>query len=77
MPYTVIINYSRKNVFSIKRKQGINNCFKPLILSAFTAVASRLKSEQKGKINLETKYNIQYSVILYKINENFSFSSNN
>ena len=47
-------------------------------MSVFTAVASRLKSEQKEKKkNLETKYNIQYLVTLYKINENFSFSSNN
>ena len=35
----------------IKRKQGVNNCFKPLILSVFTTVASRLKSEQKKKEN--------------------------
>ena len=33
----------------LKRKQGVNNCFKPLILSVFTTVASRLKSEQKEK----------------------------
>ena len=35
--------------FPIKRKQGVNNCFKPLILFVFTTVASRLKSEQKEK----------------------------
>ena len=36
----------------------VNNCFKPVISSVFT-VASRLKSEnRKGKINLETKYNM-------------------
>ena len=58
MCYAVIINYFGKIIFfRIKIEQGVNNCFKPLILSAFTTVASRLKSEQKGKINLETKYN--------------------
>ena len=35
--------------FSIKRKQRVDNCFKPPILSVFTTVASRLKSEQKEK----------------------------
>ena len=35
--------------FLIKRKQGVNNCFKLLISSVFTTVASRLKSEQKEK----------------------------
>ena len=35
--------------FPIKKKQGVNNCFKPLISSAFTTVASRLKLEQKEK----------------------------
>ena len=30
-------------------KKGANNCFKPLISSIFTTVASRLKSEQKEK----------------------------
>ena len=35
----------------MKRKQGENNCFKSLILSVFTTVASRLKSEQKEKEN--------------------------
>ena len=29
----------------------VNNCFKPLILSVFTTVASKLKSEQKEKEN--------------------------
>ena len=38
-----------KKFFPVKRKQGVNNCFKPLILSVFTTVASRLKSEQKEK----------------------------
>ena len=32
-----------------KRKQGVNNCFTPLILSVFTTVASRLKSGHKEK----------------------------
>ena len=35
--------------FPIKRKHGVNNCFKPLVLSVFTTVVSRLKSEQKEK----------------------------
>ena len=62
--------------FPIKRKR-VNNCFKPLILSAFTTATSRLESEQKkGKINLETKCNM-VSTNTYKINENFSFPSNN
>ena len=68
-----------KFFFSNEEKTGVNHCFKPLISSVFTTVAFRLQSEQKkkGKRNLETKYNIQYSVTLYKINENVSFSSNN
>ena len=50
MRYVVIINYYfGKNNFPIKRKEGLNNCFKPLISSVFTTVASRLKSEQKEK----------------------------
>ena len=44
-----IINYFEKKNFSIKRKQGVNYCFRPLILSVFTTVGSRLKSEQKEK----------------------------
>ena len=43
MQYAVIIK--------IKRKQGVNNYFKPLILSDFTTVASCLKPEQKEKEN--------------------------
>ena len=31
------------------RKQGVNNCFEPLISPVFTTVASKLKSEQKEK----------------------------
>ena len=49
MRYAVIINYYFGIFFPIKRKQGVNNCFKPLISSVFTTVASRLKSEQKEK----------------------------
>ena len=48
MRYAVII-ILEKNFFPIKGKQGVNNCFKPLISSIFTTVASRLISEQKGK----------------------------
>ena len=37
----------------------VSNCSMPLILSVFTTVAARLKPKQKkGKLNLETKYNI-------------------
>ena len=49
MHYAVIINYFGEFFFSIKWKQRVDNCFKHLILSAFTIVASRLKSEQKEK----------------------------
>ena len=50
MRYAVIIYYFGKNIFfPIKRKQGVNNCFKPLISSVFITVASRLKSEQTEK----------------------------
>ena len=45
----LIINYLGKNIFPMKRKHRVNNCFKSLILSVFTTVASRLKSEQKEK----------------------------
>ena len=50
MRYAVII-ILEKNFFPIKGKQGVNNCFKPLISSVFTTVASRLISEQEGKEN--------------------------
>ena len=54
----LIINYLGKNIFPVKRKHRVNNCFKSLILSVFTTVASRLKStKRKGIVNLETKYN--------------------
>ena len=42
-------NYYLGFFLLITRKQGVNNCFKPLISSVFTTVASRLKSEQKEK----------------------------
>ena len=35
----------------------MNNCFKPLISSVFTTVASRLKLEQKEKEKLILKLN--------------------
>ena len=41
--------FEKKNFFPIKRKQELNNCFKPLILSTFTTAESRLKSDQKEK----------------------------
>ena len=44
-----VIDYFDFFFFPIKRKQGVNNCFKPLISSVFTTAASRLKSEQKEK----------------------------
>ena len=43
--------------FPVKRKQGVNSCFKPLISSVFTTVASRLKSEQKEKEEQIVKLN--------------------
>ena len=50
MRYVIIIIILEKNFFfSIMRKQGINNCFKPPILSVFTTLVSRLNSEQKEK----------------------------
>ena len=45
----IIINYFGKKILRIKRKQEVNNCFKPLILPVFTTVTSRLKLEQKEK----------------------------
>ena len=45
--FTLFVITLENFYFPIKRKQGVNNCFKPLILSAFTTVASRLKSKQK------------------------------
>ena len=79
MRYAVIIIL--EFFFPIKRKQGVNNCFKPLISSVFTTVASRLISEQKGKekqIPNWIQHHLNYqSLALYEINESFSFSSNN
>ena len=49
MCYAVIIIILEKICFPIKRKQGVNDCFKLLISPVFTTVASRLKSEQKEK----------------------------
>ena len=34
-------------IFPIKRKQRVNNCFKPLISSVFTTAASRLELEKE------------------------------
>ena len=50
MHYAVIIILEKKN-FPTKRKQGVNNCFKPLISSVFNTIASRLKSKQKERKN--------------------------
>ena len=41
--------FGKRIFFWIKREQGVNNRLKPLILSVFTTVASRLKSEQEEK----------------------------
>ena len=63
MRYAVIINYfGKKNFFPIKRKQGINNCFKPAISSVFVTVASRIKSEQEEKEKEILKLNTTFSI---------------
>ena len=52
MRYVVIINYQlfwKTFFFQLREDRGVSNCFKPLILSVFTTVASRLRSEQKEK----------------------------
>ena len=49
MRYAVITDYHFGKKILIKRKQGVNNCFKPLISSDFTIAASRLRSEQNEK----------------------------
>ena len=49
MHYAVIIILEKKKKF--KRKQGVNNYFKPLISSVFNTIASRLKSKQKERKN--------------------------
>ena len=64
MHYTVIIITLEKIFFPIKRKQGVNNCFKPLISPVFTTVVSRLKSEQKEKEKQILKANkMQFKLI--------------
>ena len=47
----------------IKRKQGVNNCFEPLISSVFTTVTSRLKSEQREK----EKYILKLNATRFKV----------
>ena len=41
--------YFLKFFFPTKRKKGVHNSFKPLILSVFNTIASGLKSNQKEK----------------------------
>ena len=43
----VIIYYFGKIFFPIKRKQGVNNCFKSLISSVFTTVKIISKRERE------------------------------
>ena len=57
MCYAVIIIILEKKYFPIKRKQGVNNCFKPLILSVFTTVASRLLPDMQGANFVPMKHN--------------------
>ena len=47
----VIIYYFGKIFFPIKRKQGVNNCFKSLISSVFTTVKiiSKREREREGE----------------------------
>ena len=45
MCYVILLLILEKKFLPIKRKLGVNNCFKPLILFVFTTVDSRLKSE--------------------------------
>ena len=40
-----------KFFFQLRENRGVNNGFKPLILSVFTTAASRIKSEQKKRKN--------------------------
>ena len=72
--YIVLVLEKKK--FPIKRKQGVNNCFN-FVCFYYFCFQIRIRTKRKGKINLETKYNIQYLATLYQINENFTFSSNN
>ena len=52
-----------KKKFPIKTKQGVNNCFKPLILSVFTAVASRLKFQITNVNFVLVKYSQIFFVV--------------
>ena len=47
----IIINYFGKNFFSNYEKKGVNDCFKTVVSSVFTTIASRSKSEQKKRKN--------------------------
>ena len=55
--------------FPVKRKQGVNNCFKPLIsfaLLLLSFAASRLKSEQKEKEKEILKLNTTQTTKYFK-----------
>ena len=48
-----------KKKIAIKRKQGVNNCFKPVILAVcYCCFQIKIRTKRKEKINLETKYNM-------------------
>ena len=66
MHYAVII-IILEIFFPLKRKQGVNIWFEPVILPVFATVASRLKSEQKEKENKILKLN---TTLLKLINPN-------
>ena len=53
----VIIYYFGKIFFPIKRKQGVNNCFKSLISSVFTTVKiiSKREREREGERGRESE----------------------
>ena len=61
--------------FPVKRKQGLNNGFRSLILSVFTTVASRLKSGQKEKernlklntMGFKLKHDLNQSILNIKM----------
>ena len=55
-------HFGKKNI--IKRKQGVNNCFKRLISSGFTIAASRLRSEQNEKEKWILKLNTTRSELI-------------
>ena len=59
---SAVIIILEKHFFPISRKQGVNNCFKPLIMSVFTTAAFRLKSEQKEKEKQILKLDITFSI---------------